>query len=215
MTADNVHSVRARSGHSGSRSGPSGTVTATLDAIRADPAVAPATWRFADKLVRALWLRRGAPARQRIPVGVIAHRLGVHRGTATRQLSALVAAGYLTAEGRQGGRAGRKGRGIVPTWSLSTRAKTVSTRAKTGVLPSQNARVEKPEKIAAYAQVKADSVRVSTRGKCATSSRESLKTLSLDSKTAIGGDDWTAPADVPARVADLRAAARPRSRLSA
>ena len=199
MTADNVHWVRAPGGGSGSRSGPS-AVIATLDAIRADPAVAPATWRFADKLVRALGLRRGAPARQRLPVGVIAHRLGVHRGTATRQLSALVAAGYLTAEGRQGGRKGRKGRGIVPVWSLST-------RAKSGDVPAQNARVEKPEKIAAYAQVGGDSVRVSTRAKCATSSRESLTALSLDSKTARADpDDWTAPADVPARVAELRAA---------
>ena len=35
MTADNIHSVRRHSGQFGARSGPSGTVTATLDAIRA------------------------------------------------------------------------------------------------------------------------------------------------------------------------------------
>ena len=168
-----------------------------------------ASRRFGDKLVRSLWLRRGAPARAR--VSVPSHRAPARRLRAHgqgRHLSALIAAGYLTAEGRQGGRAGRKGRGIVPTWSLSTRQKN---RVEAGEI----CRVEKPEKIAAYAQVKPDSVRISTRQNLPPSSRESLKTLSLDSKPAFGGDDWTAPADVPARVADLRAAARPRSRLSA
>jgi DNA-binding transcriptional ArsR family regulator len=213
MTADNVHSVRRHSGHSGGRSGPSGTVTATLDAIRADRELSPASRRFADKLVRAFWWK--GPARRRVSIAAMAGRLDVHRATVSRHLTVLVDAGYLTAEGRQGGRAGRKGRGIVPVWSLSTVAKTVSTVAKTAVLPSQNARVEKPERIAAYAQVRADTVRVSTVAKCDAITRETLTGLSLDSKPAFGGDDWTAPADVPARVADLRAAARPRSRLSA
>ena len=198
MTADNVHWVRAPGGRSGGRSGPS-AVTATLDAIRADPELAPATRRFGDKLVRSLWLRRGAPARARLSVPVIAYRLDVCERTVRAHLSALIAAGYLTAEGRQGGRKGRKGRGIVPVWSLST-------RQKIGDVPGETCRVEKPEKIAAYSQVRADSVRVSTRQNLPTSSRESLTALSLDSKNAFGGDDWTAPADVPARVAELRAA---------
>lgn len=179
-------------------------VIATLDAIRADPDLSPATRRFADKLVRSVWLRRGAPTRQRISVGVIAQRLDVCERTVRAHLSALVAAGYLTAEGRQGGRAGRKGRGIVPTWALST-------RQKNQVEPGRICRVEKPETIAAFAQVRAAAVRVSTRQNLPPSSRETLTGLSLEAKPAFGGGEWTPPADVPARVADLRAAARARS----
>jgi DNA-binding transcriptional ArsR family regulator len=202
--AHNVHSVRPRSGQHRAPRGAGGAVIATLDAIRADPDLAPATRRFADKLVRAFWWR--GPARRPVSIAAMADRLDVHRATVSRHLSILVDAGYLSAEGRQGGRAGRKGRGLVPYWTLST-------VAKTEFLPSQNAMVEKPERIAAYAQVKAGAVRVSTVAKCDAITRETLTGLSLKSKPAFdAGDGWTPPAEVAARVGDLRAGLRARRR---
>ena len=132
--------------------------------VEVDPELSPATRRFGREFFDQWARRRYGPALT-LSTPLVADRLGVHKATAARHLDALVAAGYLTVEGRAGGRRGRRGRGIVPTWGLGA---PVSTDAKSRDEVTQNASLEKRARIAAYPEVEGAMVRVSTDAKCVT-----------------------------------------------
>ena len=172
--------------------------------IEVHPDLTAANRRFGVALLDRLWARAPNPRpAHRLSLAVIGERLGVSERTARRHIGALEAAGVLEAISNRSG-----GRGKVPTWALCDPLELSTRGTERGT-----ERVSKGGQSRAVAAMATRGFVVKRGTKCPPP-LEGVFTDTLLDQTATASIDlgaldpleWTPPALVPDRVAELRLA---------